>query len=168
MLWTGVHSGNHSSPSGCKTLEGCRRGGEVPEGESIGAHSSSGSSASGPPPDIGDGRTGPARLSGSPGYRRGTSSLGGDRGLAGRLRRGDVHPCEFPPPDKQRPVLILTRDSAIGQLTKVTVAPLTSTIRDVPSEVILDVDDGMKNRCAVNLYNAVTISQDDWVNASRA
>jgi len=32
-------------------------------------------------------------------------------------------------------------------------------MRGVPSEVILDVDDGMKNRCAVNLHNAVTISQ---------
>jgi len=42
----------------------------------------------------------------------------------------------------------------------VTVAPITSTIRDVPSEVILDVDDGMKARCAVNLHNAVTISQE--------
>jgi mRNA interferase MazF len=39
------------------------------------------------------------------------------------------------------------------------VAPVTSTIRDVPSEVILDVDDGMKAQCAVNLHNAVTISQ---------
>jgi len=42
----------------------------------------------------------------------------------------------------------------------VTVAPISSTIRGVPSEVILDVDDGMKGRCAVNLHNAVTISQE--------
>jgi mRNA-degrading endonuclease toxin of MazEF toxin-antitoxin module len=42
----------------------------------------------------------------------------------------------------------------------VTVAPISSTIRSVPSEVILDVDDGMKGRCAVNLHNAVTISQE--------
>jgi mRNA interferase MazF len=63
------------------------------------------------------------------------------------------------PPDKQRPVLVLTRDSAIGHLATVTVAPITSTIRDVPSEVILDVDDGMKGPCAVNLHNAVTVSQ---------
>jgi mRNA interferase MazF len=53
----------------------------------------------------------------------------------------------------------LTRDSAISHLATVTVAPITSTIRGVPSEVILDVDDGMKNRCAVNLHNAVTVSQ---------
>ena len=80
--------------------------------------------------------------------------------MAGRLNRGDVHLCRFAPPDKQRPVLILTRDSAIGYLATGTVAPITSTVRDVPSEVVLDVDDGMKSRCAVNLYNAVTVSQE--------
>jgi mRNA interferase MazF len=80
--------------------------------------------------------------------------------LAGRVKRGDVHLCRFAAPDRQRPVLLLTRDSAIGHLSTVTVAPITSTIRDVPSEVILDLDDGMKGRCAVNLHNAVTVSQE--------
>jgi mRNA interferase MazF len=65
----------------------------------------------------------------------------------------------FPSPDKQRPVLILTRDSAIRYLSTVTVAPITSTLRGVPSEVVLDEDDGMKHRCAVNLHNAVTVPQ---------
>jgi len=54
---------------------------------------------------------------------------------------------------------VLTRDSAIGYLTAVTVAPITSTIRGVPSEVILNEEDGMKSPCAVNLHNAVTVSQ---------
>jgi mRNA interferase MazF len=67
--------------------------------------------------------------------------------------------CRFPAPDKQRPVLILTRDSAIGYLNTVAVAPITSSVRGVPSEVVLDVEDGMKNRCAVNLHNVVTIAQ---------
>ena len=79
--------------------------------------------------------------------------------MAGRVNRGDVYLLRFVAPDKQRPVLVLTRHSAIGHLSTVTVAPISSTIRDVPSEVILDVDDGMKVRCAVNLHNAVTISQ---------
>ena len=78
--------------------------------------------------------------------------------MARGLNRGDVHLCRFAP-DKERPVLILTRDSAIGQLSSVTVAAITSTIRDVPSEVVLEVDDGMKSRCAVNLHSVVTISQ---------
>lgn len=80
--------------------------------------------------------------------------------MAGKLSRGDVHLCRFAPPDKQRPVLVITRDSALGHLSTVTVAPITSTIRGVPSEVVLDTDDGMKGRCAVNLHNVVTISQE--------
>ena len=84
--------------------------------------------------------------------------------MAGRLNRGDVHLCRFAPPDKQRPVLILTRDGVIGHLSTVTVAPITSTVRGVPSEVVLDVDDGMKGRCAVNLHNAVTVSQQRLAN----
>jgi len=79
--------------------------------------------------------------------------------MAGALSRGAVCLCHFPSPDKLRPVLILTRDRSIGNLSTVTVAPITSTIRGVASEVILEVEDGMKNRCAVNLHNAVTISQ---------
>jgi mRNA interferase MazF len=79
--------------------------------------------------------------------------------VAGTLSRGEIRLYRFAPPDKQRPVLVLTRDSAIGHLATVTVAPITSTIRGVPSEVVLDIEDGMKGRCAVNLHNAVTVSQ---------
>jgi mRNA interferase MazF len=57
-------------------------------------------------------------------------------------------------------VVVLTRDSAITYLSTITVAPITSAIRGVPSEVVLDEEDGMKASCAVNLHNAVTISQD--------
>jgi mRNA interferase MazF len=88
--------------------------------------------------------------------------------VAGTLNRGEVRLCRFAPPDKQRPVLILTRNSAIGHLATVTVAPLTSTIRDVPSEVMLDIDDGMKGPCAVNLHNAVTVARYDWGGGWRA
>jgi mRNA interferase MazF len=80
--------------------------------------------------------------------------------MVGRLSRGEVRLYRFAPPDKQRPVLILTRDSAVGHLSAVTVAPITSTIRGVPSEVILDASDGMKGPCAVNLHNAVTVAQE--------
>jgi mRNA interferase MazF len=79
--------------------------------------------------------------------------------LAGRVARGDVRLYQFAAPDKKRPIVVLTRDSAIGYLTSVTVAPITSTIRGVPSEVVLNEDDGMKSPCAVNLHNAVTVSQ---------
>ena len=86
--------------------------------------------------------------------------MGGGRVLAGGLNRGDVHLCRFVSPDKQRPVLILTRNSAIRHLSSVTVAPITSTVRGGPSEMILDVADGMKHRCAVNLHNIVTVPQE--------
>lgn len=86
--------------------------------------------------------------------------MGGCCFVARTLNRGEIRLYRFAPPDKERPVLILTRDSSIPHLTSVTVAPVTSTIRDVPSEVRLDVEDGMKGPCAVNLHNAVTISQN--------
>ena len=79
--------------------------------------------------------------------------------MADRLTRGDVRLYQFAAPDKTRPVVVLTRDSAIQYLSTVTVAPITSTLRGVPSEVRLDEDDGMKRPCAVNLHNAVTVSQ---------
>jgi len=79
--------------------------------------------------------------------------------VAGRIGRGDVRLYEFAPPDKKRPVVVLTRDGALGYLSTVTVAPVTSTIRGAPSEVILHEEDGMKAPCAVNLHNAVTVPQ---------
>ena len=79
--------------------------------------------------------------------------------MAGRIARGEVRLYQFAAPDKKRPALVLTRNSAIGYLSTVTVAPITSTIRGVPSEVLLDEEDGMKSLCAINLHNAVTVSQ---------
>jgi mRNA interferase MazF len=80
--------------------------------------------------------------------------------MAARIARGDIRLYQFAPPDKKRPVVVLTRGSAIVYLSNVTVAPITSTIRGVPSEVVLDEDDGMKAPCAVNLHNAITVSQE--------
>ena len=65
----------------------------------------------------------------------------------------------FSPPDKERPVLLLTRESALGYLTTATVAPVSSTVRGVPSEVVIGVEERMKGPCAVNLHNAVTVDQ---------
>lgn len=79
--------------------------------------------------------------------------------MAGGLERGEVRLFRFPPPDKQRPVLVLTRGSALQYLSRVTVAPITSTIRGVPSEVLLGPEDGMRNACVANLHNVVTVPQ---------
>jgi mRNA interferase MazF len=80
--------------------------------------------------------------------------------VAGGIARGDVRLYQFAPADKKRPVVVLTRDSAVGYLSTVTVAPIKSTIRGVPSEVVLSEEDGMKASCAVNLHHAVTVSQE--------
>jgi mRNA interferase MazF len=80
--------------------------------------------------------------------------------MAGRIARGDVRLYQFAKPDKKRPVVVLTRNISIGYLSTVTIAPITSTIRGVASEVVLSEEDGMKSICAVNLHNAITVSQD--------
>jgi mRNA interferase MazF len=76
-----------------------------------------------------------------------------------RIARGDVRLYEFASPDKKRPVVVLTRDSSLALLSTATVAPITSTIRGVDSEVRLGEQDGMKTPCAVNLHNALTVPQ---------
>lgn len=73
------------------------------------------------------------------------------------MNRGDVCWYTFKAPDKKRPVLILTRDSAIAVLHSVTVAPITSTIRSIPTEVVLTKDDGMPDTCAANFDNLQTV-----------
>jgi len=75
------------------------------------------------------------------------------------MRRGDVRWYRFVQPDKRRPVVVLTRDSIIAYLGEVTVAPVTSTIRDIPSEVLLSPLDGMPGDCAINLDHVQTVSK---------
>lgn len=75
------------------------------------------------------------------------------------MKRGEVRWYLFSRPDEKRPVLILTRDSAVEFLGEVTVAPITSTIRDIPSEVLLTKADGMPRDCAVNLDHLQTVSE---------
>jgi mRNA interferase MazF len=73
------------------------------------------------------------------------------------VNRGDVCWYAFKTPDKRRPVLILTRDSAIAVLHSVTVAPITSTIRSIPTEVVLTEADGLPSMCAANFDNIQTV-----------
>lgn len=80
--------------------------------------------------------------------------------MAGGITRGDVRICRFGPPAKARPVVVLTRNDATSYLATVTVAPISSSIRGVPSQVILSEDDGMKTPCAVNLHNVTTVRCD--------
>jgi len=77
------------------------------------------------------------------------------------MKQGDVYWYRFHAPDKRRPVLILTRSSAISYLTNVTVAQITTTIRGIPSEVELTpVGDGTFERCVINAYNIQTVPKE--------
>lgn len=76
------------------------------------------------------------------------------------MTRGEVRWYRFSSPDKKRPVVILTRGSAVDYLGEVTIAPVTSTIRDIPSEVVLGEADGMPRDCAVNLDHVQTVAKD--------
>lgn len=73
------------------------------------------------------------------------------------VARGEIRYYTFKSPDKRRPVLVLTRESAIAYLDDVTVAPLTTSVRAVPSQVFLGKEDGMPKECAANLYYLQTI-----------
>ena len=79
--------------------------------------------------------------------------------MAGGIARGDIRLYRFAPPDKARPVVVLTRDSALRYLSTATVAPITSSIRGASEVVRLDQEDGMKSPCAINLHNSITVSQ---------
>jgi mRNA interferase MazF len=73
------------------------------------------------------------------------------------VSRGEIWLFGFPKPDRRRPVLILTRQQLIDHLHTVTVAPITSTIRGIPSEVVIGVECGLKAQSAINLDHAATV-----------
>ena len=76
------------------------------------------------------------------------------------MRRGEIRWCNLELPDKRRPVLILTRVSAIPILTGIAVAPLTTTLRKADSQVFLSpTEDGVLSLCAVNLDNLLTVQK---------
>lgn len=78
------------------------------------------------------------------------------------MNRGEVRWYTFQLPDKRRPVLVLTRDSALSVLTGITIAPITSIIRHIPTEVVLTPDeDGVLVESAVNLDNLQTIPKSN-------
>ena len=84
----------------------------------------------------------------------------GERGRVAReVNRGEIWSYRFKFPDKRRPVLILTRQEVVGLLHTVMVAPVTSTIRGAPSEVLVGEKEGLKHPSAVNLDHVQTVDQ---------
>jgi len=74
-------------------------------------------------------------------------------------RRGEIWQYRFSAPDKRRPVVVLTRQDVLPMLRTAIVAPITSTIRGLPSEVVVGTDEGLKHDSAINLDHVQTVEQ---------
>ena len=83
--------------------------------------------------------------------------------MARGVNRGEIWMHRFKAPDKRRPVLVVTRQGAIDVLHTVMVAPVTSTIRGAPSEVVVGADEGLKHASAVNLDHVQTVERSRLV-----
>ena len=77
------------------------------------------------------------------------------------LHRGEVWWVDVPG-DKLQPVLVLTRERFVARLTSLLVAPLTTTVRNIPTEVHLTTDDGLPRECAANFDNVFTLSRSHF------
>ena len=77
------------------------------------------------------------------------------------VARNDIYWADLGSPAGRRPVCVLTRDPAIAVLTSVTCAPITRTIRGIPSEVELGPEHGLPEACVISCDNVITIPQED-------
>jgi mRNA interferase MazF len=77
------------------------------------------------------------------------------------IHHGEVRWYEFNHPDKKRPVVVLTRDSIIPYLNEVSIAPITRTVRNIPTEVTLGHEQGMKSECVINLDHIQTVAKSN-------
>ncbi|MGC8722160.1 MAG: type II toxin-antitoxin system PemK/MazF family toxin [Caldisericaceae bacterium] len=76
------------------------------------------------------------------------------------MQRGEVWWANLPGPIGKRPVVLLSRDEAYLVRSAVTVAEITTTIRDIPVEVPLDISDGLSKKCVANLDSIITIPKN--------
>lgn len=81
--------------------------------------------------------------------------------MARRIARGEIWLHRFAAPDKRRPVVVVSRNDALEVMGSAIVAPITSTIRGLPSEVPVGVDHGLKTPSVVNLDHVQTVRQAD-------
>jgi len=79
--------------------------------------------------------------------------------MARSVARGEIWLYRFHKPDRRRPVVVLTRQEVIELLDTVMVAPITSTVRGAPSEVIVGSAQGLKQDSAVNLDHVQTVER---------
>ena len=77
------------------------------------------------------------------------------------MKRGEIWWAELVPPARRRPVLLLSRDEAYLVRELVTIAPITTRIRNIPTEVPLGLEDGLPRSCVVNLDTITTIAKSN-------
>jgi mRNA interferase MazF len=77
------------------------------------------------------------------------------------LARGEIWLCQLPSPDKRRPVLLLSRDFLIQSVRNIIVAPIFSTGRGTPMEVMLGVGEGLKHDSFANLAHLLSVRRPD-------
>ena len=81
------------------------------------------------------------------------------RRLADQPQRGQIWWHEFKAPDKERPVLVLSRQEAPLRLRTVIVVPITSTARGLPTEVTVGIDEGLRHDSVINLDHIQTVEK---------
>jgi len=69
----------------------------------------------------------------------------------------------FHPPDKRRPVLVMSRQVLLDVLETATVIPITSTLHGSPTEIELGPEHGLKAKSCANFANVQTVRQRDLV-----
>ncbi len=76
------------------------------------------------------------------------------------MRRAEIWWAELPPPVGDRPVVILTRNAVLHSIGSIVVAPVTRTVRGLPTEVVFGRRQGLSTRCVANLDNILTVPRD--------
>jgi len=78
------------------------------------------------------------------------------------MRRGEIWWANLPGPIGKRPVVLLSRDEAYAVRNAITVAEITTTIRNIPVEVPLGPADGLPKKCVANLDTIITIPKSQF------
>ena len=76
------------------------------------------------------------------------------------MKRGEVWWAKLPEPMGRRPVILLSRDEVYLVRESITIAPLTTRIRNLPVEVALDKSDGLPKTCVANLDIITTVRKN--------
>lgn len=75
------------------------------------------------------------------------------------VARNEIYWADLGEHGGRRPVCVLTRDPVIAVLDRVTCAPITRTVRGIPTEVEVGADQGLPNSAVINCDNVVTIGK---------